>query len=94
MVKRMNKHELFDFMLDIICLQDNSEKLYKLKTMVLGDFNLDVKYNIWEKHCQKYCYKKHLDLFIKVHHAIVHNHSFPFDVYNEILHHINLIKQD
>jgi hypothetical protein len=90
--KRMNKIELFDFMIDTICLYDNSENLTKLKTMCFGDFGLDFKEETWVNLCKRNCYKKHLDLFSYVHRMITYNHSHPLQVWVEFTTMLNEIK--
>jgi hypothetical protein len=88
----MKKNQLFDFMIDIVCLSDNEEQLRYLKTMTLGDFNLNVKPLTWYKYCEKRCYDNHIELFKMVHHMITYNHSFPLDLWSNFLNELSKIK--
>jgi hypothetical protein len=94
MVKRMNKRELFEFMIDIVCLNDNSKKLEKLKVMCYGNFNLNVTVATWMSFCRNNCYNNHVELFSMVHHLITYNHSHPDKLWSNFLAELNKIKTD
>ena len=90
----MNKQELFDFMIDIVCLSDNSDKLRFLKTMTFGEFhfNLKVKSDTWDKFCKKKCYPKHYQLFRITYYMINYNHNFPIEMWDNFTEELNKVK--